>query len=635
MNETQRLYWNTAAAPILANTLEAGQWSLTFDGEETDPLEWDDDAATVQAALENLPNIGAGNVEVTAEADGFTIEFVGDLADEDLPALTLTSATLTRRANTVNLDITQAGQATTPATPTNATTTAAAAPVAANPTNQIHLAAVAPVNEVQSIDLGGATSGSFDLTGNSTSATVNAPFDASGLQTALDAMWGSGNAYCTGSGPYSVEFTSAKAGQDIDQMGVANNSTDGSPSVSTTTAGQAGISQIDRCTFSATPIAGSMTFDGNSLAHNATPSAPFGASVSGTPASGTIETTWSDFTNHTPVSVDAGTLISAAGIKQVDTCTFSATPAAGAMTWDGNGLAYNATPSTPMGADSVTGTPAGGAITTTWSDFSSHTPITVAAGTLNANDGAPAEFTVTLDDAPTAGQWRLIAGAPWSSQTALAAAATADEVETALATNFPCNVTGALGGPYEFITTTDTGPSITADENPAEPLTKPATAEIVTVQDGEPDGNTPASFGASAPPNARGQADASKATSLALPGDGATAISPVIDLEWGPLADKRGLLATLNAPQLSDDELDNGETLRYTIQHAATADFAAPQDLHADAIQQAGANYTGAAALERRLTLPDNCGQFLRLVVVASANAAGDWHAARATLSVS
>jgi len=48
----------------------------------------DPDAATIQSALEALPNVGAGNIKVTQNApQQYTIEFLGTLAKKDVPEI--------------------------------------------------------------------------------------------------------------------------------------------------------------------------------------------------------------------------------------------------------------------------------------------------------------------------------------------------------------------------------------------------------------------------------------------------------------------------------------------------------------------------------------------------------------------
>ncbi|MDP1465647.1 hypothetical protein, partial [Klebsiella pneumoniae] len=45
--------------------------------------------AELQAVLEGMADIGAGNVKVTGEAQRWTVEFTGRLAGKDLPLLQL------------------------------------------------------------------------------------------------------------------------------------------------------------------------------------------------------------------------------------------------------------------------------------------------------------------------------------------------------------------------------------------------------------------------------------------------------------------------------------------------------------------------------------------------------------------
>lgn len=68
-------------------------FTITFDGDTTDSLDDDATAAQVQAALEALDSVGEGNVEVTGGPLGtgpFTVKFVGDLANTNVPAMTTT-----------------------------------------------------------------------------------------------------------------------------------------------------------------------------------------------------------------------------------------------------------------------------------------------------------------------------------------------------------------------------------------------------------------------------------------------------------------------------------------------------------------------------------------------------------------
>ena len=79
----------------------AGDFTLTFEGDTTAPIQFDSSPGAVQSALEALASIGSGNVSVTGAAGGpWTVEFVGDLDFTDVAELTgddsgLTDGTLT------------------------------------------------------------------------------------------------------------------------------------------------------------------------------------------------------------------------------------------------------------------------------------------------------------------------------------------------------------------------------------------------------------------------------------------------------------------------------------------------------------------------------------------------------------
>lgn len=74
-----------------------GTFTLTFEGQTTDPIAYDATAAAVQAALEGLSTIGAGNVAGGGGAlpgSAITMTFQGDLANQPQP-LVVVSASLT------------------------------------------------------------------------------------------------------------------------------------------------------------------------------------------------------------------------------------------------------------------------------------------------------------------------------------------------------------------------------------------------------------------------------------------------------------------------------------------------------------------------------------------------------------
>lgn len=73
-----------------------GTFTLTFSGQTTSAIAYNASAATVDAALEALSNIGAGDVAVTGSAGGpWTVEFTGALAAANQPAMTGDGTSLT------------------------------------------------------------------------------------------------------------------------------------------------------------------------------------------------------------------------------------------------------------------------------------------------------------------------------------------------------------------------------------------------------------------------------------------------------------------------------------------------------------------------------------------------------------
>lgn len=87
-------------------------YTLTFSGQTTASILASATAADVQAALEALSNIGAGNVAVTGNVGGpFTVTFQGTLADANQPQMT---ATPTGGTGTVTIaTVTEGGTAPT------------------------------------------------------------------------------------------------------------------------------------------------------------------------------------------------------------------------------------------------------------------------------------------------------------------------------------------------------------------------------------------------------------------------------------------------------------------------------------------------------------------------------------------
>lgn len=180
-NEAQRI--SASPAPV------AGTFTLTYDGQTTSPLDYDATAAEIDAALEALSNIGAGDVTCTGgpiNASPVLVTFSGLLAATNVVAISATSS-LT-------------GQ---PPTDVTVTTTTQGA---------------IGTNEVQTVTLGHSpNAGTFTLSHSSvTSGAIPYDASASALQTILNAM-SIATFTVTGpaGGPWAVTFGGSLAAQDV------------------------------------------------------------------------------------------------------------------------------------------------------------------------------------------------------------------------------------------------------------------------------------------------------------------------------------------------------------------------------------------------------------------------------------
>jgi hypothetical protein len=73
-----------------------GTFTLTWSGQTTAAIAYNATAAAVQAALQALSNIGAGNVTVTGANGGpYSVTFTGTLANADVAQMTASGAGLT------------------------------------------------------------------------------------------------------------------------------------------------------------------------------------------------------------------------------------------------------------------------------------------------------------------------------------------------------------------------------------------------------------------------------------------------------------------------------------------------------------------------------------------------------------
>ena len=168
-----------------------GTFTLTYDGQTTGALNYNDSAATVQAALIALSNIGAGDVSVAGSAGGpYTVTFATLLAATNVAQITGTGTSLT--GGTVYVARIQS---------------------AAERKNETQLVTVEGV----------ATGGTFTLTyaGQTTSALAY-NIAATAVVTALEALSniGVGDVAVEGAagGPWSVTFQGALAYTNVASM---------------------------------------------------------------------------------------------------------------------------------------------------------------------------------------------------------------------------------------------------------------------------------------------------------------------------------------------------------------------------------------------------------------------------------
>lgn len=185
----------------MQGTITGGTFTLTFNGQTTDPIAYDASAATVQTELEALSNIEVGDVDVTGVDGGpWTIEFKGNLADTDVSLLdyddTLLEAT----------------------------------------------------NEQQTITLASCSGGTFALTfDGQTTDPIAYNASAATIESELEALLGigAGNVSVSGSGPWVVEFVGTLRGTDVDQIMVDGSNLTGvlDASIAETTPGGDGVNE--------------------------------------------------------------------------------------------------------------------------------------------------------------------------------------------------------------------------------------------------------------------------------------------------------------------------------------------------------------------------------------------------------
>lgn len=269
VNEVQTL--------TLTSVPKNGFFYLTFNGKQTGPIAANADGAAVQAALESLSTIGAGNISVTGgnggpytatfqgalaqqnvtsigNVGGYTVTFQGALSASNQNQLVMTSYTgainnrqlndLFNPSNTNSIQTSVAAtiQAQLAALPTiggaGAGGTITVAPVASvsNATDGGTVSTIGfngtvvtqtngvmgMTSEVQRITVNATGVGNFRITlpGTGTTGNISSLATAAAVQTALEGLVGVGNVTVTGNpnGPYTATFVNTLG--DVNQMEV-------------------------------------------------------------------------------------------------------------------------------------------------------------------------------------------------------------------------------------------------------------------------------------------------------------------------------------------------------------------------------------------------------------------------------
>jgi hypothetical protein len=116
-------------------------------------------------------------------------------------------------------------------------------------------------------------------------------------------------------------------------------------------------------------------------------------------------------------------------------------------------------------------------------------------------------------------------------------------------------------------------------------------------------------------------ADALLTGTKALPNGAATVYSNGFDL--GAQSGRQNFSVDtellIQAPALTTGQLADAATMKYSVQHAASADFSDATLLAGDVLVQTGAGGAGAAAAEVRVGLPGDVKRYVRVRAINSA----------------
>lgn len=202
-------------------------------------LDKNSSAATLQAALESLPSIGAGNVQVTKLGDTLTLTFIGDLHATNAVVTRIMQSHLAFSRDSPYFDFIYPSLVTVPTSGTN---------------------------EVQRVAIAGTpTAGSFTLTWNGqTTAPIAYNASAATVKAALEALSNIGAGGLTGGGGAlpgtAVDITFSGNGlQATDVVAMTIDFTNLKIPVVATTEGVAGVSDTQTLSISGSPFGGTFT----------------------------------------------------------------------------------------------------------------------------------------------------------------------------------------------------------------------------------------------------------------------------------------------------------------------------------------------------------------------------------------
>jgi hypothetical protein len=213
---------NEVQSVSLSPVPAGGSFTLSFAGSTTGSLNFNASAAQIDSALESLPGLGAGTVNITGSGTSFAVEFVGARARKNVPMLGVNASGLSRG---LPIDVTVE----TMAAPTNEVQTVALPSQVTGGSFTLGFKSLR-VNETMKGSSGGnemqtvalppsSTGGTFTLSfKGSTTAPISSAASAAAVQSALRNLpsVAGANVNVTGpvGGPWTVEFTALLGNAD-------------------------------------------------------------------------------------------------------------------------------------------------------------------------------------------------------------------------------------------------------------------------------------------------------------------------------------------------------------------------------------------------------------------------------------